>query len=203
LFRIESAVIKGLTKPSKTSLLFTWNVPKGAKVDLKYGPIKNLTFQKDHYLKFSSRDLRNESESFRSFQGSLHQEHIADLSDSKKLRDQLYVKLKEHISHSRIAEIIEERSLNRNARQIEIDFPKTIFQAKQSYIYNENITQVENINNFVQTLTVTDKQIQHLKNASAEQSESTVWIDQRKGRITASNFNRVFTKANPYNVIIK
>ena len=43
---------------------------------------------------------------------------------------------------------------------------------------------------------VTDKQIHDLKIITTQQGDSEVWLEQRKCRITASNFHRVFTRAN-------
>ena len=42
LFRIENAVQTGLTTPSKTSALWTWNIPKGQRVDATVKPVRNL-----------------------------------------------------------------------------------------------------------------------------------------------------------------
>ena len=62
LFRIENAVQTGLTTPSKTSVLCTWNIPKGQRVDTTVKPVRDLVFGKSVYTKpkFKSVKLAND-----------------------------------------------------------------------------------------------------------------------------------------------
>ena len=46
LFRIENAIQTGLTTPSKSSVLCTWNIPKGQIVDTTVKPVRDLVFEK-------------------------------------------------------------------------------------------------------------------------------------------------------------
>ena len=55
LFRIDNAVQTGLTTPSKTSVLCTWNIPKSQRVDTTVKPVRDLDFEKDVYTKPKSK----------------------------------------------------------------------------------------------------------------------------------------------------
>ena len=58
LFRIENAVKTGLTTPSKTSILCTWNIPKDHRVDTTVKPVRDLVFQKSVYTKPKSKSVK-------------------------------------------------------------------------------------------------------------------------------------------------
>ena len=47
LFRVESAVMSGITKPSCTDRLAKWNVPS-TKTQVSPGPVSSVVFKKDH-----------------------------------------------------------------------------------------------------------------------------------------------------------
>ena len=56
LFRTEAAVLSGITKPTYTNKLCTWNVPATSKQLLEIKRISELTFEKDHYRKSSNKE---------------------------------------------------------------------------------------------------------------------------------------------------
>ena len=56
-FRIENAVQTGLTTLSKTSVLCTWNIPKGQRVDSTLKPVWDLVFEKSVYTKPKSKSV--------------------------------------------------------------------------------------------------------------------------------------------------
>ena len=58
LFRVESFVVTGKTKPSQTSQLCKWNVPTGTKVDITPPPAQKMMFQNQHYARVNKRDLQ-------------------------------------------------------------------------------------------------------------------------------------------------
>ena len=49
LFRIESAVTNGVTKPCKTSLLCEWNIPSGNKINIQPIKVEELCFTSDKF----------------------------------------------------------------------------------------------------------------------------------------------------------
>ena len=67
LFRVESFVVTGKTKPSQTSQLCKWNVPTGTKVDITPMPAQEMMFQNQHYARVNDRDLQKDKESYMKF----------------------------------------------------------------------------------------------------------------------------------------
>ena len=59
---------------------------------------------------------------------------------------------------------------------------------------DETCTQDENIIKFTNSLNLSDFQIKLIEEATRSQSSSDEWFKQREGRITASNFHRVYTR---------
>ena len=58
LFRIENAVQTGLTTPNKKSVLCTWNIPNGQRVDTTVKPVRDLVFEKSVYTKPKSKSVK-------------------------------------------------------------------------------------------------------------------------------------------------
>ena len=69
LFRIEAAVRTGVTKPSCTSLLSQWNVPKGSKTVLEYKPVADLVLSRSKYGSDNNTALKmkDSNEKYKSF----------------------------------------------------------------------------------------------------------------------------------------
>ena len=59
---------------------------------------------------------------------------------------------------------------------------------------DETCTQDENMIKFRNSLNLSDFQIKLIEEATRSQSSSDEWFKQREGRITASNFHRVYTR---------
>ena len=194
LFRLENAVIRGLTKPSKTSKLCNWNVPKGSSIGLNFCPVTELNFQKNHYIKLSDRNLKEEAESYQKFEGSLHENQRNELRNFDSIRTRLFKTIKEEIPKSRLTEILENRPLNREKTTQQVDLPLPLFDVRNNFNFDEQITITENVKNFIKTIQIDEDQVKCLQDATAQQSDCNDWTLQRRGRITASNFYRVFTK---------
>ena len=57
LFRVEAAIMQGLTKPTCTSQKSSWNVQKGIKTTLDMGRVSNDTFKRHHYRKKREQNI--------------------------------------------------------------------------------------------------------------------------------------------------
>ena len=55
LFRIENAVQTGLTTSTKTSVLCTWNIPKGQRVSTTVKQVRDFAFEKYVFTKPKSK----------------------------------------------------------------------------------------------------------------------------------------------------
>ena len=60
LFRLESFVVTGKTKPSQTSQPCKWNVLSGTKVDITPLPAQEMMFQNQHYAGINEGDLQKD-----------------------------------------------------------------------------------------------------------------------------------------------
>ena len=67
-------------------------------------------------------------------------------------------------------------------------------QLSSKYTYNESNTLSQNVAEYTRSLNISKKQIAHLKNLTKEQTSSKLWLEQRWGRVTASNFNRICSR---------
>ena len=90
LLRIENAVQTGLTTPSKTSVLCTWNIPKGQRVDTAVKPVRDLVFEISVYTKPKSKSvkLKNDKKEYLDFSPAVTNQE--KLKDKENLRNSLF-----------------------------------------------------------------------------------------------------------------
>ena len=74
------------------------------------------------------------------------------------------------------------------------NMPESVVGLARLFQISELCTQYENIINFTNSLNLSDFQIKFIEKATRLQSSSDAWFKQREGRITASNFHRVYTR---------
>ena len=97
LFCIENAVQTGLTTPSKTSVLCTWNIPKGQRVDTSVKPVWDLVFEKSVYTKPKSKSVKlaNDKKEYLEFSPTVTNQE--KLKDKENLSNSLFKLLKKDI----------------------------------------------------------------------------------------------------------
>ena len=100
LFRIENAVEIGLTTPSKTSVLCTWNIPKGQRVETTVKPVRNLVFEKSVQTKPKSKlvKLASDKKEYLDFSPAVTNQE--KLKDTENLRNSLFTLLERDIPSS-------------------------------------------------------------------------------------------------------
>ena len=194
LFRVEAAVTSGLTRPTKTSILSTWNVPTGVKINLKPLPVAEMVFEQSHYTKTSERDLAEAKKTFLDFSPTLIEQQMSSLKDENAMRNRVYSAIKGDIKTSCFAEVMEGKRLSAKEQPV-YEVPDNILKVADNFIYNNNLSIEQNVTNFTNKINVTCKQINDLKEATSSQGLSEQWQIQRKGRRTASNFRKVYTRA--------
>ena len=64
------------------------------------------------------------------------------------------------------------------------------------FTYSESNTLQQNVVEFARSLNVSKNQNEHLKNLTKVQASSKLWLEQRWGRMTASNFHRICSRMN-------
>jgi hypothetical protein len=109
LFRVEAAVSSGITKPTCTSKLCEWNVPKATKDILELKPIREIAFVKDHYKKRNHKEeVTVAKKKFLAFSPS-YDSQVIELQNADKIRDKLYDAVKNFAPQSRFVELMESR----------------------------------------------------------------------------------------------
>ena len=83
---------------------------------------------------------------------------------------------------------------------LKLELPNTIIKTAEIFIPDKNQNTDVNMKNFTNDLKLSKNQIQNIYTATKEQSDSQIWFDQRKGRITASKFHQVYTRVNTLKV---
>ena len=117
------------------------------------------------------------------------------MSDENIVRRSLHNAVKDFVSQSRFVKLIEERKKSMKNTHDLVKFP-TIIEKSNIFIWDKDLTNKENIDLFTKSIAVTKEEIEKIKVITKQQSESDIWFDQRKGRITASKFHQVFTRMN-------
>ena len=194
LFKIESAAATGATNPSKTSQLCTWNVPSGSKVNVKPKAIEELTFTKCTYTSGKENNAQDAREKFMAYLPSLYESHNTELDDKSDIRAGLYSILSDDIRTSCLAENIEGMRLS-NLATTATAVPLSLPAMVENFSYNKIISVKQNINQLILELKLDKNDITLIKNATINQAQSPIWYEQRKARITASNFHRVYTRS--------
>ena len=200
LFRLEHAVRYNLTKPTSTSMLCSWNVPSGAKVDTKPKRIKDIFFDKAQYMKDAEnkKKLTENKRKFLDFSPSWPSK-VQELENTSSTRKKLYNLIKDDIHGSCLWEVIEGRSLSREAstKTNEINCP-TLVDIAENVLKTEDKADTKT---FSESLIFTKQQIDTIKRQTVSQSQSQCWFNHRIGRITASKFHQVFTRSKTLQTI--
>lgn len=197
LFRVEAAVSAGVTKPTCTSRLSKWNVPTGTKTVLEMKPIKELTFSKHNY--FKGRDSTNNDLNRIAYNSFTPNENIP-LESPDALRSNIYGIMKEIIPDSRFVELMECKKKRATTNSIEPELKNfnstNVIHQSENFIYNHATSLQENVDMLTNSLKITKDKITQIYDITKSQSDSNIWHELRKGRITASKFHNVYTKIN-------
>ena len=82
-------------------------------------------------------------------------------------------------------------------RDYETDVSSEVPVSSNATLLNKLATTCESVEEFLSQLPVlTDVQVQQIETETRRQADNAMWANQRKGRITASNFYYVFTRVN-------
>ena len=201
LFRIEAAVITGVTNPTCTSRLSEWVVPS-SKANVQPGRMSDMVVIKDHYKKKAtslSKDAKSETMK-KKLQFNPASEGQSDyLKQSSKVRSDFYDKIKGLVPGSCFEEFMECKkfsnvpSTSKNLRKP----PPTIMAAMVADDFiNHEADEVVLIQKLINEMKLSPEEIEFLYKDTVGQSANQEWLNQRKGRLTASKFKRIFTRAS-------
>ncbi|XP_052261521.1 uncharacterized protein LOC127865652 [Dreissena polymorpha] len=187
LFRVEHAVKSGETSKTATSKLSQWNVPK-AKPTKKPVKASEIVWRKGHYGK-SAANVENEKKkhAMKKLFTPLNKKQVSFVQDPSQLRSDLYSVLKDDIGDSCFAQMFEKTKVTVPT----ISLPPTLIELAHSLKSSgDNITPEL----FLTKLAMTEEMRASISQATVDQSHSETWKSQRKGRLTASLFQRVSSR---------
>ena len=190
-FRVESAVATGETRSSKTSTGCQWNIPSGIKVTLKATKAEELYFAKNKYTKSNNTISNKQKEAkrqFNAYKPSLHKKHLKDLNNIQEIRNKLFGEIGGDIKNSCLAELIHGK--RKATRDKTCDMPPSL----PSLV--AKLPDLNTPSDHLIHLQLTQAQCDIIEAATRNQSTNPLWYEQRKGRITASKFYRVCTRAD-------
>ena len=188
LFRIEAAVAKGATRPSTTSITCQWTIPSGNKINLAPTKAEELYIVKSKYGKKSTEaKVKSAKDSMNTYKPSLHKKHLSALKDVEGLRNSLFSAIKENIQNSCLSEVMQGRSNQGSVAKKTIPMPITSMVT--------NLLSHHHPSDILPLLKLTDEQCSTIEEVTRNQSDNPIWYEQRRGRITASKFYRVCTRA--------
>ncbi|XP_052820515.1 uncharacterized protein LOC128246371 [Mya arenaria] len=189
LFRVEHAVKTGATKKSSTSKLSEWNVPKG-KPSMKPKKAVDAIWSKGRYDKrvTSEEEEKQRKEMKNKFTPLTKSQH-EQLNNQVKTRTDLYDLLRTEISNSCFVLCQEKRRI----KAPKADIPDSVIKIADE-MKSSNTDKHVAMDKFVDKLTLSIERRDNLKKATLEQSNSQTWKEHRKGRVTASIFQRVSSR---------
>ena len=194
LFRVKSAVMTGVTKPTCTDRLARWKIPK-AKTELKPGLVSSLTFEKDHYKSYVTMDrekLERNAKGKAAF-SPLTAEQLDYVKNEHQIRKDLMKIIKKHAPKSCFAELMEEKKLS---IKVEESTPQSILDRAASFEYNNKLSIEKNVENFTyNACKLTQMERELINKNTVGQSQNDEWYEQRKDRMTASQFHRICTRS--------
>ena len=186
LFRVESAVMAGITNPSCTDRLAKWTVPN-AKTDLKCCPVSSMQFTKDHYKSFTTMDRSNQERNVkaRAAFSPLSQEQQQYIRNESQVRRDLMNIIKIHAPKSCFVELISEKKLSVKSKE---PTPKSIVDKVDDFKVDKAVTMEQNIKNFTRACNLTESERDIINRNTVGQSSVNDWHDQQKGKVTALRF---------------
>ncbi|XP_045161885.2 uncharacterized protein LOC123526703 [Mercenaria mercenaria] len=188
LFKIEHATKTGETSKTCTDRLCEWNVAK-AKPSKKPVKAGEVTWRKGHYSK-SARDLQVEKEKhvLKKEFTPLTKDQSDNLKNQTKARDDLFTLLKDDISNSCFSLLHEKKRVPAPKQNI----PPSLLDIAKELKPTESVSP----KTFLSKIELTSEQCDTLRKITVEQSCCETWKEQRKGRITASVFQRVSSRVD-------
>ena len=168
LFRIESAMLRGLTKPTCTDRFARWSVPP-AKTELNPCEVSKLIFKKDHSRTSMSidRDRQAANVTNRRLFSPLSPEQEIYVENREKVRSDLYNLIKIHEPKCCFVELMEGKKLNQKIKQ---DTPSSLTDRVKLFKYDDKVTVAQNLSNFTDSIKLTDREIDIIKQNTVGQA---------------------------------
>ena len=102
---------------------------------------------------------------------------------------------KDFAPESTFVELIEERKKRMKNTHDFVKFPR-LFKKSNIFIWDKDLPNKQTTDLFSKSIAVITDEIEKIKVITKQQSESGIWLDQRKGQINASKFHQEYARMN-------
>ena len=113
------------------------------------------------------------------------------VKDKARVRSDLHKLIKQHAPKCCFVELMEERKLH---KKLKPPTPLSLFERAEQFTVDTSLTVQENVALFTKSITLTENEINIIKQNTVGQASSTDWYLQRQGHLTASKFHKVCTR---------
>ena len=191
LFRIEHAVKTGMTKPTSTSQLCEWTIPK-KRTKINPQKVTDFVWKKSHYTK-SQIDVSKENEMSakkRSFT-PLTKSQESKIQDVGQIRQELHTLLQSDMPNSCFSLLMDKRRIETGEKIEQV--PATLSEIAASIPKDRTLNDQKTL--LMSKIKMSEEQRESLMKVTLRQSESMEWKAHRCGRVTASLFHRLCLRA--------
>ena len=199
LFRLEVANLMGATRKTCTSQLCQFVVPSSSKKKVVPGKLSSFLIQNENYSKLVTSDSKDVAKS--KLKRKLEYLPMSNsgkviVSDQAKMRSKFYEAFKSIIPNSCFIQLVEGKSsCNIPSETINSTTCEPIFTLlEQAELFKKQNN--SSVKAFLNSIKLSNNQIRIIYQKKTSQSSSPFWLEQRKGRITASIFKKVYTRMN-------
>eukprot|EP00111_Clytia_hemisphaerica_P016201 TCONS_00047932-protein len=191
LFRLEIANLMGETRKTCTSSRCKFvEPPPSKKKVIKPGKLSSFVFKQEKYSRLAISKTKSDSK--QSLKRKLEYMPMSSsvtckelVSEPKKMRDIFYKSFKNVIPDSCFIQIMDvTEEVTEESKILSLKEHAKVFKDKNCY----------DTETYIEAITLSDDQISKVYEKTVAQSNSEFWVEQRKGRITASKFKKVFTR---------
>ena len=199
---MEAAVLQGITHETCTEIPSNWNRPK-TKKQVKPGKLSNFLVKQDRLGKrFSTLSSLEKKKAIQ--QAKLNYNPAPsplkmNIANKKIMRLKLFNATRHLVPQSTFIETFEGKEKPRVCRKNHKKHVETLEEiANKSNIFsNREKDKDKAILQYIDKIkSMKLDDIKNVSNSTQKQNNSPQWFAQRKGRITASKFRKVFTKMN-------
>ena len=192
LFKVEAAVLIGVTHPACTSMLTSWNVPSKKKQIIP-GRIKDFLFKSESCskksLELDTVDRLKKKAERRTFL-TISDSQFTHPNDKKKVRNELFETIADIVTKSCFVELMTGQKVRAGKSQINIptllEFAESFIDGSDPELDVSSLTEL-----FADSISLTAQQISSIYQQTIDQSKSTFWINQRHGRVASSRFKEI------------
>ena len=115
------------------------------------------------------------------------------VENREKVRSDLYNLIKIHEPKCCFVELMERKKLNQKIKQ---DTPSSLTDRVKLFKCDDKVTVAQNVSNFTDSIKLTDREIDIIKQNTVGQALVVEWFKQREGRLTASRFHQICTRVD-------